>query len=125
MQHYIGLPYLLNGETREGVDCYGLIKLYYQEVLGVALPSRVNHDLKQRQAIAENYRAELHELTFKVSSPKEHDLVLLRVENVPMHIGLIIRQNTMLHILNGGTSCIERLDRPRWKSRIQGYYRLK
>ena len=35
---YIGLPYVIGGRTREGLDCWGLLRLFYQEEKNITLP---------------------------------------------------------------------------------------
>lgn len=37
-EQYLGLHYKFGGRTRAGVDCWGLVRLIYEERLGIVLP---------------------------------------------------------------------------------------
>lgn len=51
LNDYVGIPYVSLGRTRRGVDCYGLIKLVYENEYGEILPDWLpdqHFDLHQR-----------------------------------------------------------------------------
>lgn len=38
INEYVGVPYKPGGATREGYDCWGLVRAVYREQLGIELP---------------------------------------------------------------------------------------
>ena len=125
---YIGLPFLHNGRDRNGLDCWGLIQLVYQEKLGIELPTyggiyKDSSPQTMREiGIAmdrerERWRA--------VSQPKDYDVVLLKIAGkLPTHVG-VVSGKFFLHIMSGTESIIERMDNLMWAHRISGVYRCK
>lgn len=89
---YIGLPFKEQGRNRQGVDCWGLVRLIYAENFLVSLPSYthaypntnaseilgalVNREAKKWHAV-EQGQEELG------------DVVVLRMRGCPMHVGLL------------------------------------
>ena len=45
LNEYIGIPYKFGGRERAGLDCYGLIKLIYQDRYQITLPDWVVDDI--------------------------------------------------------------------------------
>lgn len=37
----LGIPYVLNGRDRDGVDCFGFAVLFYRELYGIEIPDPV------------------------------------------------------------------------------------
>lgn len=37
IERWLGIPWVLNGESRQGCDCWGLVKLVYRDELGIGL----------------------------------------------------------------------------------------
>lgn len=61
----------------------------------------------------------------KVNQPKTGNVVVLKIGGRPCHVGIYLERNRMIHTVKGINSCIERLDGPKWKNRIDGYYQKK
>lgn len=128
---YIGLPYYRGGRTREGLDCYGLLRLYLQEA-GVLLPA--HHDTFDFQEIT-------HELALQISSghwqPIDRDarrtydavtmwafpLINGRHVKLPCHIAVLTDKDHILDIDEGKSSLRIRIDHPLYKNRVIGFYR--
>jgi cell wall-associated NlpC family hydrolase len=124
---YIGLPFKFRGRTREGVDCWGLVRLVLNEVYGKSLPS---FDLIEKPSIPEFAQlidAELALLNIpQVQCPLAGDIVVMRCGRFPCHVGLYIGDGYVLHsdILGRDLSKLDRVTSPRIAARIEGYYRV-
>lgn len=118
MKELIGIPYKFNGTDENGIDCYNLVKLYYKEILKNEIKDKVFYktqtdlDLK---AIKNEQKAWI-----KADKIKNGTLLLIRINNFPIHCGVAINKNQFLHILENKTSCIEKISR--WKNKIIGIY---
>lgn len=121
---FIGLPYLDHGRGPVGYDCWGLVRLVYQQIFNINLPSFVDGyqsaswDVEGVAALVTHERQRWKQ----VSEPLEGDVVVLRVMQRPRHVGIVINSEVMLHSLAGHDSAIERFS-PKWSRRIDGFYR--
>lgn len=123
---YTGIPFRADGRTRDGLDCWGLVVTVYRERLGIALPEfpgaypdESQESLRHAAGVA---RAE-RERWRRVDAPAEGDVVLLRLQGLPCHVGVVISKTEMLHVMAGIESCVEKFTGPQWRNRIEGYYR--
>lgn len=126
--HYIGLPFIDHGRDRTGLDCWGLVRLVMAEQFGFALPSYVHE--YQRTTQVEKISALIERELPKwkiVQTDKEicGDVIILRVRGKPMHVGVVLGDQQMLHIELGINSVIERYAGTRWTDRVSGFYRYK
>jgi sulfur carrier protein ThiS len=119
---YIGLPYQENGRTTEGVDCWGLARLFYKQELNIDLPDYSDlytgsWDEQVTKLI--NYHKDSWQ---EVKQPQVGDLCLFNIYGEPAHIGVYVGENKFLHSRDGQDSVIETLNNPMWKRRIAGYF---
>jgi sulfur carrier protein ThiS len=119
---YIGLPYLDNGRTTAGLDCWGLARLFYKNEYNIELPSYVDEyvggtDPYISQAV-NLYKDNWEEIT----TPNVGDLCLFNIFGEPMHVGIYVGDNKFLHCRIGSDSVIESLNNIKWKNRFVGFY---
>jgi cell wall-associated NlpC family hydrolase len=125
---FVGLDYVDQGRSFNGVDCYGLLRLVYIELLGIFLPSydTKNINSEDRKATADLISGELDPwLKIEVGLEIPLDAVLVRVGRDVMHIGLVTVPGKMLHIEDGDLSKIEPYRTGKLKHRIAGFYRYR
>jgi cell wall-associated NlpC family hydrolase len=126
---YIGLPFNVKGRDQRGVDCWGLVRLVTSEQAGYVLPSfNTQYDGITTQGdiskIGAHIRSVLpHWEIVDNGMEKCFDVIVLRMNGQPMHVGIVIGDGHMLHIERGINSCIESYRSMRWKDRIYGFYR--
>jgi len=124
---YIGIRFKDLGHTRDGLDCWGLLRLVYAERMGILLPA---HDGQARSCSDPDSLQAVHdaELAGDTWRPVQADAV--EVGDVALfllagrwHVGVVVARNQVLHALEGTDSCIDRTDTPVWEKRARGFYR--
>ena len=128
-KRYIGIPFLDTGRTKEGADCWGLIKLIYKETIDVDIPEYyISCD--DVTCIAETVDRDLKTKWERQVNPEPLDVVTFKglVEGMPFlitHVGIYIGDNKLIHAVRDNTSAAVRTDRGFWAGRIEGFYRWK
>ena len=85
---YIGLPYQENGRTVDGVDCWGLARLFYKQELSIDLPDYSDlyvGSWDEQVSKLINYHKDSWQ---QVSKPDLGDLCLFNIYGEPAHIGI-------------------------------------
>jgi cell wall-associated NlpC family hydrolase len=127
VNQYVGLPFAELGRDRAGVDCWGLVRLIYQEQFGVTLPSyteayRTTLDADEIGALVQG-EARAWWAAVPLTAARVGDVLVLRVRNQPMHCGLVLTPPAFLHIVRGINAAVERWDAWHWNKRISGVFR--
>lgn len=117
---FIGLPYKHMGRDFNGVDCFGLCWLIYSDYLKIEIPHFLEIQYtKNWYDTGKNHILENVYWVEKVNFPyqKFDGLLFIINNNIVNHIGLYIGNNKFIHIFDGITSRIERLNRY-WSNRL-------
>lgn len=120
---YIGLPYKDNGRDVSGLDCWGLVRLFYKQELGIDLPSYADLYTSGSDPLipeAINTYKDSWEL---LDSGSPGDVCLFNILGEPAHVGIYIGDNKFLHVREGMDSVIESLTSTQWSKRFSGFYK--
>lgn len=122
---YIGLPWADGGRGPQAYDCYGLIRLVYRQEYGIELPSLTEAyaSALERREVAALLGEDRPLWAETVGEPAEGDVVVLRVNGEPAHLGLVVEPGQMLHVRRKAAACLERYDGLRWRNCVEGFLR--
>lgn len=102
---YLTIPYLHQGRTDKGADCFGLLRLYYLNELGIDLPDFTEDYPPEWWKTSKNYFLDLYsKFNFsRVDSPQVHDLVMFKNSATAVgHVGIILDDSNFLHMSRSG-----------------------
>lgn len=124
---YLAFPYASKGRcASEGVDCWGLVRIFYAEQFGIELPAHDERYLHSdsRGEVAALAADEIAIRWRRISAPQYGDVVTLTLAARPFHVGVVLNEGRFLHALDSRVNTvIDRLDGPMWGRRIEGFYR--
>ena len=126
-EHYVGIPWLDGGRTRAGLDCWGLFRLVYEELLGIQLPSYSEDyttalDRMVIRKLVDNGKSKDEWL--QVNTPEPGDGALMHLVN-RVHIGVVVGGGRLLHIEKGAGAVIESYTSLKIANMLEGFYRYQ
>ena len=124
----IGIPYKDHGRDLTGVDCYGMVKLYYALAHKTVLPEYKFHyassaDQGECQSAIKVGQGDGNWVPDVVIEPG--NILLFNIAGKMCHCGVAIGAEYFLHCLPGRNSCIESLAAISWANRLAGVYKWK
>lgn len=121
---YIGIPFISGGRSTTGADCWGLVRLILKEQFEIDLPLLPNYkdalDKKEIGSIIEHNTPIIS--NEKLEVPVEGCIVLMGDVHWASHVGIYIGDKTILHTTKQTGCVLEKINNPRLKNRIKGYY---
>lgn len=120
---YVGIPFKIHGRDFDGLDCYGLVHLFYKEEFDIELPMFLGYEEK-----IESYADKIEESkplldVERVDKPDIGDIGLFSYRGVLSHVGVYVGRNRVLHILMKTHSVCIKVDHPTLRGRLEGWYR--
>lgn len=122
---FMNVPFVKGGRSFEGLDCWGLVYLYYQQ-LGLEIPAYDYY------AIGVNTRETLRKIQaekaahwVRVDKPRRPDVVFMRHGELQSHVGVYLGRGEFLHIETGRDAAVVNVKDWEWKHKVLGYYRPK
>lgn len=94
---WIGVRHIYNGRDRNGIDCYGLVVLYYKEVLNQTLPDWHCED-ESKIWVARFMDERVKELMEVIDKPIDHCIAVVKRKSIANHIGVVYKGN-LFHCL--------------------------
>lgn len=123
---YLGIPFKHRGRGFDGVDCYGLLVLYYKTEFNIDLPDfwyEFNWSKTGKDIISDNYPS----IAKPVLTPEKNDIALFRVSfgcPVVNHAGIVVEPpNKILQAMKVKV-ILNDLSSPILRKHFDGYYRL-
>lgn len=127
---YVGIPFAEHGrDPSSGVDCWGLVLLIQFEVFGITLPdlAKEYESTGDTRANAELYKRATASLIpgwIEVEEKQEGDILVLKVNARPVHVGVVASKNNFIHCWQGAGSTVESYTSRLWKSRVESTWRF-
>lgn len=123
LARFVGIPYEHRGCDYRGADCYGLVKIFYRDVMNVELPDyqeMYGFDFNRDECadVIETVCGEWVETT----DLSFGSVLTFCIMGAVCHVGLHIGSGDFLHAFNGTASCIESIRDLSWERRLHKVY---
>ena len=126
IEKYLTIPYVHLGRDFNGIDCYGLLKLFYQEEFNIDLPDysyEQDWHSKGLSLIQEQY----WKCFRKIEEPIKYCAVgfTTLARRGMTHIGIMLDQLRFLHVPRNQSVCVSKTTDRYWGKVLFGFYAVK
>jgi len=124
LQSLLGVPYVTLGRDIAkdgGLDCWGLVRVVYQEIGKGLLPEYLIDEKELKSAMFEQ---ETSSSTWEqIAKPEAFCIALFRLNDGGWHCGVVLPDKRRFIHCRKPRVMIERLDDATWHKLLKGYYR--
>ncbi len=106
LNQYIGIPYKFGGRDFDGVDCYGLVSLIYQDRYGIQLPDWERDEINLKDITTRIERVVTSGDFIVTKIPTDGNFAVCARMKAAHHIGLYYAGG-IIHCLDGIGSVYE------------------
>ena len=125
ISNFIGIPFVSKGRSFNGCDCYGLVKLYYKEILNIDIPETIITAEQPRRTFA-NYLNEISK-NWTATTPAKNVVVAMSVNaehpNLVTHFAVMIDDKRFIDTRENMSSYLTSIEDEKIKNQIKGFYK--
>jgi cell wall-associated NlpC family hydrolase len=116
---YVGRPYA------QPFGCFELVRSVVIEQLGVEVPDYASAITEAQRTAAFLLLMDRH--ADRVDAPLEGDVILIGPPGAPYHCGIVVdpARCRMLHSIDQRGAHLDRYDGPRWRARVESFWRVR
>ena len=123
LSRFIGLPYQHRGSEYTGCDCYGMVRLFYRDVMNIEIPNY--QTMYSNQFHKEECEGVINAVCgewLEVQDIGFGSVLTFNILGAVSHVGVHIGDGDFVHSFNGTNSCIESIKDISWNKRLHKAY---
>lgn len=122
---YLGVPYLHQGRSMQGLDCYGLVILIYADLGIKVFDIDEDYTMDWSWKNKNNFIEDVCKSWQEVKIPDIFDVITFKNnKGIMNHAGIMLDNERFINTCSAGT-IVSKLDHPLWLKRFKGFYRHK
>lgn len=122
LDKFIGISFKDCGRDYDGVDCWGLCKLFYRDFLGIDIPD-YGIDPNDIARVSDKMKSEILGKNWVVlNEPEPFCIAVMKLKSkVINHAGILVDNNRLLQAYSKTGSCLVNIKTGIWKRSIAYY----